>query len=380
MAPSSESVFVRRVLIATCIVVGVAALVALAVAFPQALLLFFAAILAAMALDSLADPLQRWLHLPRWLALLLGMTLVVAALGLIVLFSGRQLVEQAANLADRAPAALERLEELLLSFPLSRQLLNGEPQEASRWFPMVGTAWRSLLGTFTSSLSALGTSAVLVVMAFFLALDPRTYLDAFVRVIPPERRPRVEQILANMGSALRWWLVGRLIAMAAVAVLTFLSLTLLGVPAALLLSLLAGILTFIPYVGPILAAVPALLVALSQDPTLALWVPLIYSVIQGIENNLLTPLIQARTADIPPAYAIAAQFVIGVPFGLLGLALATPLLIVIVILVQMAYIEDVLGERVQVIGADADSQRDAEPLRGVGGEEAVLHRGRRVRE
>jgi predicted PurR-regulated permease PerM len=378
MPSHNESVFVRRVLIATGIVVGAAALVAVVVALPQALLLFFAAILAAMALDSLADPLEHWLRLPRWLALLLGMTLVVAALGLVVLFSGGQLVEQATNLVDRAPAALERLEELLLSFPLSRQLLNGQPPEASGWFPMVGTAWRSLLGTFTSSLSVLGTSAVLVIMAFFLALDPRTYIDAFVRVVPPQRRPRVEQILVNMGSALRWWLVGRLIAMAAVSVLTFVSLTLLGVPVALLLSLLAGILTFIPYVGPILAAIPALVVALSQDPTLALWIPLIYSVIQGLENNLLTPLIQARTADIPPAYAIAAQFVIGVPFGLLGLALATPLLIVIVILVQMAYIEDVLGERVQVLGAD--SERDAEPLGGVAGEEAMLHGGRGVRE
>jgi len=348
-----EAAYIRRVLIATGIAGGVVALCAVVVAFPQAPLLFFAAVLAALALDGVAAPFRRFAALPRSAALLLGITLIVAVLALVVGFSGRQLVAQATNLAERVPAALDQAERMLVAYPWARTLLDGNGQEPSRWIAIAGGAWTSLVGTFTSSVAALGSLLVVLVMAFFLALDPGVYAWVFLRVLPPTRRPRAAEILCRMGGALRGWLVGRLIAMGAVAVLTFASLVLLGVPAALLLALLAGILTFIPYVGPVLAAVPAILLALSHDPPLALWVPLVYAVIQGLENNLLTPLIQSRTADIPPAYLIAAQLLIGVPFGLLGLALATPLLIVAVVLVQMAYVEDTLGERVCVLGADA---------------------------
>lgn len=350
MAASDESEYIRRVFIATGIAVGVVAIGTLVVVFPQAPLLFFSAVLAAMALDSLAAPFERYAWLPRSVALLLGIGLVVAALGLVLWLSGQQLVEQATNLAERAPAAYEQLQRTLQSSAWGRALLDGESQEPTRWLAGVaGGAWRSL----TSSLAAVGSAAVTAVMAFFLALDPAAYRDAFLRVLPPARRERATQILDRMGDALRWWLMGRLLAMAAVAVLTFAGLRLLHVPAALLLSLLAGILTFIPYVGPVLAALPALLVSLSQDPVLLLWIPPLYTLIQGIENNLLTPLIQAKAVDIPPAYLIAAQFLIGIPFGLLGLALATPLLIVAVVVVQMAYVEDTLGERVRVLGAES---------------------------
>jgi predicted PurR-regulated permease PerM len=139
--------------------------------------------------------------------------------------------------------------------------------------------------------------------------------------------------------------MGQLLLMSAVAVVTGIGLAALDVPLALALALLAGLLEFIPYIGPLVAAVPALLVALGESPALAGWVLLLYIGIQAVEGNLLQPLVQQRAVYLAPALILLGQLVFGILAGPLGIVLATPLAASALVTVRMLYIEDVLGEK-----------------------------------
>jgi predicted PurR-regulated permease PerM len=139
--------------------------------------------------------------------------------------------------------------------------------------------------------------------------------------------------------ALRGWLLGQGFAMVFTGTLITLGLTLLGVPLAGVLGAIAAVLNFVPYLGPLIAAVPAMLLAMTQQPTLALWVALLFLAVQSVEGNVLTPMVQARTADLPPVLLLLTQVLMGALFGLLGVALAAPLAAVGQVLVRRAYVE-----------------------------------------
>jgi predicted PurR-regulated permease PerM len=153
--------------------------------------------------------------------------------------------------------------------------------------------------------------------------------------------------MAQLGHTLRWWLVGRIAGMIVVGFLTWIGLLLLGVPLSFTLATLAAILDFVPNIGPIIAAVPAVLVGLTESPMTGLYVALLYFAIQTLEGTLMTPLIEQRTVSLAPVLLLSAQLIMGVLFGVLGLLLATPFLVVLVIIIQRLYIEDVLGDSVE---------------------------------
>lgn len=157
------------------------------------------------------------------------------------------------------------------------------------------------------------------------------------------RRLRGREVLDEIGVTLSKWLVGKAYSMVAAGVMTAVGLSLLGVPLALLLGIIAGLLDFIPYVGPLMAGVPALLIAFSDSPAQALYV-LLFSAVQLVQGYLLEPLIDQHTVALPPALTITMQVTFGAVFGMAGVALATPMTAVLVVLVAMLYVQDVLGD------------------------------------
>ena len=142
-----------------------------------------------------------------------------------------------------------------------------------------------------------------------------------------------------------WWLIGKIGSMIVIALLTWIGLSIIGVPLALTLGLIAGLLSFIPNFGPILSAIPAILLAFVDNPVTALYVIGLFIGVQLIESNLVTPWIERQTVELPPALTITAQLILTVLIGGLGLVLATPILAVLMVLIQMIYIQDILGDK-----------------------------------
>jgi predicted PurR-regulated permease PerM len=187
------------------------------------------------------------------------------------------------------------------------------------------------------------------VIGIYLAADPDLYLRGLTHLVPRAPRQITRELFETIGHKLRWWMLGQLVTMTTVGVLSYLALRLLGVPLALILGVLVFLLTFIPFIGAIVAAIPVVLVAFSEGPTIGLYAFAAYSAIEMFEGYVLSPLVQRQSVSLPPALMIAAQVLLGVLLGVLGIALATPLAAMAMVAVNRLYVEELLG--------DSDGQR-----------------------
>lgn len=311
------------------------------------LLLLVAGILLAVFLRGLARLLSR--HTP------LGSTaaFAIVTLGFILLgaagfiFYMPLALDGIDRLASELPETLRNLSERLSDYAWAQRFVARFPQ-TDAWSTFTSGAFSQIAGVFSTALGALTGSLIIFITGLYLGAEPRVYINGFVRLFAPERRRRVREVLAALEYSLDWWLLGRIASMAVVGLLTWLGLVLLEVPLALTLAILAALLSFVPNLGPILSAVPAVLVGLSQSPTTALYVVGLYLAVQTVESYLITPLIQRQAVLLPPALVLAMQLVFGLLFGFLGLLLATPLTVIVVVLVKMLYLEDRLGEKVEL--------------------------------
>jgi predicted PurR-regulated permease PerM len=201
------------------------------------------------------------------------------------------------------------------------------------------------LGLLGSTFGIVANIAIAAFFAAFMAAEPRPYVEGFLFLVARNRRSRVREVLHEIGRVLRRWLVGQAFLSLCVGLLTGAGLALLGAPFPVALALLAGFMEFIPYIGPFVAAVPAILVAFAESPQLALWVALLFLAIQSIESYLLAPLVQHRAVYLPPAVILFTQVLMGVIVGALGVAVATPLAASAMVAISMLYVEDALGDK-----------------------------------
>ena len=191
-----------------------------------------------------------------------------------------------------------------------------------------------LLSVFSTTLGSIAGFIIFLIVGLYLAFDPPRYVKWILLMIPTKKIERVAEIMNQMGQSLRWWLLGKVFSMAFVGIFTIIGLSLLHVSLAFILGLLAALLTFIPYVGAILASIPAILIGFTHSPWQAIYVIILYLIIHIIDGYLMTPFIEQRTVSIPPAVTILAQVLMVILIGGFGLALATPLLVVGVALVH----------------------------------------------
>jgi predicted PurR-regulated permease PerM len=190
------------------------------------------------------------------------------------------------------------------------------------------------LGLFNSVTSALIGLVIVLFLGIYLASYPEPVLSWIERLFPPQHRCRVRRVLGRLRSSLLDWLKGRLLSMAVVAVLSVGALYLIGIPGAFSLGILAGLVSFVPYFGPLVSVIPPALIGLASDPIKALWVILAYAAIQQVESYLITPLIMERAASLHPAVVIVSITVLGAAFGILGTLLALPAAVVAGVLVE----------------------------------------------
>jgi predicted PurR-regulated permease PerM len=316
-------------------VLGVIALVALALLawkIAPVLMLGFAGIVFATALRAASVPLSRRLHLSPALSVALVIVAGVALVAAGGYLFGQQIAAQADAMWQAIVEALARVQRFLASSRTGAGIA-----ESLRGVTSPETIARVAKGTF-SVFGAVADVALVLFLAVYVAADPRTYRHGALALVPASARQKLGAALDAAGEMLHKWLLGQLVAMATVGTLIGVGLAFLGMPLALPLGILSGLLEFVPVVGPFTALLIGVLVAFGQGPEMALYVGILYAVVLFVEGNIIIPLAQKWAVSLPPALGLIAIAVFGLLFGLIGILFAMPLLVVVVTLVQRLYI------------------------------------------
>mgnify|MGYP001544215167 CR=1 FL=1 len=329
-----EYSFIKKVWTAGSIIAFIVVMLLLLRATFSVLLLILAGCLIAVYFRGLSDLIQRK---TKWKE---GLCLTISILGtlLLVVFLlwliGAKVQAQIAELSDALPKTIEKTKEQLSQSPLGQKIV--EKISSAKTQHQV----QSLTQTFfKSTFGVLGDVYVVLFIGIFFTASPKVYKQGFIKIVPPAGKRKAGTILNDIGNNLKKWLKGKLFAMLVVFVLTSIGLAIMGMPMWLTLALIAGILNFIPNFGPLIALIPAVLVAFLQSPSTALWVAGLYIAVQVTESNFITPMVQQKLVSIPPALIIIAQLLIAPLTGGWGLVLATPLMVIVLELVKRLYIE-----------------------------------------
>jgi predicted PurR-regulated permease PerM len=349
-----------RAQIAIAIFLGVFLGVTLLEPILNILLLIFAGLLVAAFLHGTARWISDKTRLPRRLALaIVCVFLVGSSLGWILLVAP-SIATQFGELRQTIPVAMERIAERVGQQGWGSQVV--ELFEGADELLTSGSIVSGARSAFSLIAGGLGAALLVLFVGLFVAIDPDVYRRGVLSLVPVRHRLRAGEVLADAASTVTRWLVGQVFAMTVVGVLTWVGLSLLQVPLALTLAVVAAFLTFIPNLGPILAAVPALLLALMVGSTTAILVGVLYVAIQLAETYGITPIVQRRMLSLPPALIICGQAVFAVVGGLLGVLVATPLLAIIVVVVRKLYVEDVIEHpRASRFAIDAQAPRSDDP-------------------
>lgn len=305
-----------------------------------------------------------WLNrrgIPRGIGALLLVLAFFGVLGGLGAVAAPRIAGQVQELQQQLPDAISRAEEWIrktvggVTGMLQPGGQGGEP--GAEPAPLrqtiaeqIGNVGSDVLSLFSSTLAVLASILVVTFVAVYVAAEPRTYRRGVLHLVPHEARPKAIEVMDAMGVTLRRWLVAQLIGMVTIGAITAIALLLLDIRAAVALGIIAGILEFIPYFGPILAAVPAIAMGFLDGPTTALWVALAFLAIQQLEGNLLMPLLMKEGLALPPVLTILAQAAMGLVFGFVGLLIAVPLLGAIMVPVKLLYVQGVVGDEVDLPG------------------------------
>ena len=308
----------------------------------QVLLLFFAAVFFSVFFSGLGRFLEKHTRFsyPACVAFaLIGLLQLLVLAGLII---GPGVADQSSHLSDELPKAYHQLlsEAQSTNWGKHLYLAAQRAMQASS-----NNNWQSSMKFAGLTFHGLGGLVFALVIGVFLAFEPALYRTGLLNLFPARRRKRIGEVLDELGFTLWWWLMGQLATMATMGIFIGVGLAILGVPLAGTLGLMAAVLSFIPSLGIVIAVLPAIMLGLTISPSMGLWVALLYLGVQLVEANVITPLIQRKAISLPPAFVLGSELLMGLLLGGAGLAFATPLVAVVLVLVNMLYIQDVLGEQ-----------------------------------
>jgi predicted PurR-regulated permease PerM len=326
----------RRTFRATAVVLATLAAAYVLWLLVDLLLLLFACALVSLILLTITNAIRRRSRLP--FAAALGLTVVglLALIGGAFAFFGATLQGEFAELATRLPAAWANLEARLQTSRIGATVL----ERAQGLAPSGQTLVNAATTTLTAIGGALSGLLIVLIGGLYLAAQPTLYATGLLRLIPPGARGPAAETLDAISISLRNWLKGQALGMLFVGFATGLGLWLVGVPAAWAIGLVAGLAEFVPYLGILVAGIPAVVLGFGQGTDTGLWTLGVLIAVQQLQGNLVMPLLQNRMVDLPPAVTIFGIIAAGILFGVAGVLLATPLTIVVLVLVRRLYLEE----------------------------------------
>ena len=332
--PKRSDGFIKKIWMAGGILALIVVILLLIRATFSVLLLILAGILIAVFFRGLSGLIHRQTRWKEGVCLLISVLSSFIILGLLMWLAGSKIQAQTNQLSETLPQTLEHARAWLNRSAFGRlmveQFSSAEAQQKAK------TVFQTF---FKSTFGVLGDVYVVLFIGIFFTVNPKIYKTGIIKLVQPQARDRASHVLDLMGENLRKWLKGKLFAMLVVAIFTAVGLVIMGIPMWLVLALIAGLLNFIPNFGPLIALIPAVLVALLQGPVTALWVAGLYIVVQIVESNFITPMVQQRLVSIPPALIIIAQLLMAPLTGGWGLILATPLMVIMMVAINELYIK-----------------------------------------
>jgi predicted PurR-regulated permease PerM len=304
----------------------------------------FAGILFAIFLTALAEKLRRRSRLSYGLALAVVLVMLFLAVALTAALLASRLATQIGELSHKLPQALQAVRDYLEEYSWGRLLLDHMPGSAAG-FSREMSSFTRVTGLISGVANFLLGALVVLFVGIFGAAEPELYRAGLLHLVPSALRPRAAEAVDAVVYNLRWWLLGQVFLMLTIGVTTAFGLWLIGVPLALSLGVIAGIMEMVPYIGPWISGVPATLIALLVGPqTLFLTIGL-YLFLHILEGYVLLPLVQRRAVLLSPALTLVMQVLLGDLLGIMGLFVAAPLTVVVVVLLKMLYVEDTLGDQ-----------------------------------
>jgi predicted PurR-regulated permease PerM len=348
-AVTRDPVTLEFVAKATLVVIGLWALANLLWLARDVLFIAFFALLIASFLSIFVEPLKER-GVSRAVSAPLVLVIITLSFAALFVLAWPTLREQFAMIQQELPPALSRVQAWIEEQVAALTGTLGEPGAAveEQLRTGMGTQVTGLIG---GALPLLNTAAgaiagffLIIFAGLFIAIAPRTYMRGLIVLVPRSRRRRAGEVLPMAGVAMVQWMKGTALAMLFVGTTATVGLWLIGVPAALALGLIAGLLEFIPYFGPALSFIPATIVALAISPKMALWVVGLYIVVQSLESTVVTPLLMSQMVKLPPALTLLFQTMMAALFGFLGLLLAVPILATAKILIEELWVESVADE------------------------------------
>jgi predicted PurR-regulated permease PerM len=353
--------FARRMVVGVLVSALILAVAYLVWSGIDVLLEAFAGVLFAIFLSTLTTWLSQHTRIAhRWALTIVVIGLILLAAGFGWLLASR-LAAQVGELSQKLPQSLEQVHKYLSHYAWGRLLLQEAPKAATT---LAGIGRFSQVTGLISGVAGFVISVVVIIfVGIFGAAEPELYRNGIIHLVPPPHRRRARQALDALAFNLRWWLVGQIVLMIMMWITTTLGLWLLGVPLALTLGAITGMLELVPYVGPWISAIPAALMALLVSPWHLVMTLGLYLCLHILEGYVLVPLVQRRAVLLPPALTLVMQVLLGDLLGFIGLFVAAPLTVAGVVLLKMLYVEDTLGdETIRVPGEQGQEEKPAAPV------------------
>jgi predicted PurR-regulated permease PerM len=321
---------------------GIVAIVAILILIARVafgvLLMALAGCLISVYFHGLGDVIQRKTKWSRRISMIISIAGSFIILGFLFWFMGSKIQTQISDLSDTLPHTISNARVRLGETPLGRKVLQATSGGSSdKLFATVGSF-------FSTSFGVLGNMYIILFLGIFFTASPSLYKDGLILLIPPGHKDLARHIINRTSLSLKGWLKGTMISMVMLIILMPIGLTIMGIPLALVLGLLAGILVIVPNFGSFIAMIPGVLLALTINTNTAIIVALIYIGVQTLVQNIIAPIIQKKMINMPPALTIIGQLVMGVLGGAMGIIMAVPALAVMMILVDEIYVKKINPE------------------------------------